>query len=495
LTILFHPGRCGAQVFPKEGSALYYRLVGFSFPQQKWASKYKIEIATGNYDNEQVFEKNIVTTVYCPGGKIITEVPFFGSRYTWRIVFITSDSGRTKSILYHFSTRTSPDVDTSLTRLRVIKVAEKYKDAYVFVDATRVLYDMKGEPVWFLPGSDVENRAAYPRDLKLSPAGTITFITGGRPYEIDYNGKILWHYKGDSAEELKDDLEFNHEFERLKNGHYMGLEHEDVCTLLPGFKDSMAHNARDSARFYDHKKFSRVVEYDDNYREVWSWNSSDYLKTSDLLPYQTADSLFDPNDLHQNSFYFDEARKSVYFSFRNINRVIKISYPEGTVLSTYGKKYRQGLKDMNNGWFCGQHSCRVSGEGNLYLYNNNTCDKRGIPTIVMMQQPKAGIGELKKVWEYQCPVDEALKQDDKHFNFKVGGNVLELPDRSMFISMGYPGCRLLIVTYGKKVLWSAIPEKYNTTDKQWEPPMELYRASIITDKKQLEDLIWKSEKE
>jgi len=495
LIILFHFTRCGAQIFPKEGSALYYRLIGFSFPEQKWASNYKIEIALGNYDNEPAFEKNIVSSVYGPGGKIIAEVPFFGSTYTWRIVFITSGPAKKKSILYHFSTRTSADVDTSLTRLRVIKGAEKYKDAYVFVDATKTLYNMKGEPVWFLPGSDLQNQAASPRDLKLSPQGTITFITGGRPYEIDYNGNILWHYSGNSAEELKDNLQINHEFERLKNGHYMVLANENERILLPEYKDSVALNAGDSTRYYAHKNFSKLVEYDEHYRVVWSWNSYDYVKNSDLAAYNPADSLFDPDDLHQNSFYFDDVHNAVYLGFRNINRVVKVRYPEGTVLNTFGKLYKHGINNLSNGLFCGQHSCGVSGKGYLYLYNNNTCGERGIPTIVMMQEPKAGSSELKKVWEYQCPVSDALKPGKEHINFKVGGNVLELPDQSRFVSVGYPDCRIFIVNHDKKVLWNAIPEKYNTTNKQWKQPAELYRASIIADKKQLEALIWISEKE
>ena len=36
-----------AQVLPSEGRKLSYRIVGFTFPEQKWAVSYDIEIANG----------------------------------------------------------------------------------------------------------------------------------------------------------------------------------------------------------------------------------------------------------------------------------------------------------------------------------------------------------------------------------------------------------------------------------------------------------------
>ncbi len=48
---------------------------------------------------------------------------------------------------------------------------------------------------------------------------------------------------------------------------------------------------------------------------------------------------------------------------------------------------------------------------------------------------------------------------------------------------------VFIVDHDKKILWSAIPESYNKVQKKWfaEPS---YRASIVTDKNELERLIW-----
>ena len=489
--VSFYSNICGAQIFPHEGSKLCYRITGFSFPAVTGASKYKIEIAQGTYNTESSFKQNICVTVSDKKNKIIGEVPYFGCAYTWRYVCETNTHAQARSPLYHFSTKITPDVDSSATRLRIMKHAEKYKDDYVFADGARVLYDMNGKPVWFLPGTDLPiNRQAYPRDLKITPQGTITFIVHFLPYEITYDGKILWQYKNRSAD--RNDT-FHHEFTRLNNGHYMGMLFEDDVKQIPLFKDSIAQNASDSARLYREMKFNSIVEYDANQHEIWRWDDYDYLRNSDLWAHKTKEGAFDLNDLHENSFYFDERNKVIYVGFRNVNRIVKIKYPEGTVLESYGPAYKAGATHLDAGLFCGQHSCKVSKKGNLYLFNNNTCSSYHIPTIEVLQQPGHGENELKKIWEYQCTVEGLTYASSQDLMFYSGGNVVELRDEDIFASMGVPYCKIFIVGQDKKLLWSAIPEKYDQKTGKWEQPHELYRASIIS-RKDIEQLIWTSEK-
>ncbi len=480
-----------AQVFPKEGGKLYYRIVGFSFPAQAWAVKYGIEVAAGSYNTEADFEKNISISLSSRSSKIIGEVPFFGSQYTWRILFFSKNMAKSKSILYHFSTRTSPDVDSATTRLRVTKGAEKYKDAYVFLDGTRVLYDMKGKPVWFLPGSDEVNQTTYPRDLKYTSRGTITFITDFRPYEITYSGKLLWEYKGNRPNQPIDT--FHHEFTRLQNGHYMGMMYGHQYNVLPGFEDSIARNKTDSAKFYQNTQYTSLVEYDADNRLVWRWSTLDYKNNSDVSLWTAAIRNKWDHDLHENSFYFDEARKVVYLSFRNLSRIIKISYPGGNVISTYGTTFKPGLKSWENDLFSDQHSCKLTSDSNLYIYNNNTRGATHIPKVEVLQEPGKGSNNLKKIWEYQCTVEDSINTNAEHFH--SGGNVVELPGKSFFVSMNKPYCKVFIVGKDKKVLWSAIPEKYSKDKQKWEMPFELYRASVIPNRAELEKMVWSAEKE
>jgi len=488
LFLIFGVYSAHAQVFPTEGRKISYRIIGFTFPAQGWATGYDIEIANGTQTTEGDFYKNVINKIHSKSNRIIGEVPSFGRAYTWRIVFTAKDGGLTKSYLYHFSTLSSPDVDPAITRLRVTKSAEKYKDAYVFLDKTRALYNMKGQPVWFLPGSDADNQEVATRDMKLTPQGNITFMTGNQPYEIDYNGRVLWHNTGNVTDT------FHHELTRLRNGHLMAMISEHEWVPLAAFKGRVAKNADDSSRFYQHLKMSDIVEYDEHDRIVWRWSGLNYLKNCDLSAHIPGEGRFDLNDLHENSFYFDETKNAVYLSIRNISRIIKIKYPEGTVMNTYGTMYKPGTSTMSNDLFGNQHSCKVSGKGNLYLFSNNVFSTTGIPTVVMMQEPVGAGGELKKIWDYTCTIEDAALAGSGKLLFHAGGNVVELPDQSIFVSMGMPYCKTFIVSHDKKILWSATPEKYDPIGKKWANIPDLYRASIITNRKDLEQLIWNSEK-
>ncbi len=236
------PHQLRAQVLPKEDSKLNYRLIGFSFPQAQPGSKYKVEIAQGNYSNEQLFKKNIFRSYTGDKNEIIGEVPAFGKQYTWRSV-ATKNAAITKSALYHFSTMTSKRVDTNNTRLRIIKHTQKYKDAYVFMDGAKALYDMNGRPVWFLPTIDglPAEQFSLTGDMQLTKSGTITFMTnrqGGQVYEVNYNGDVLW--RGPNTGQVSGDTveNYHHEFTRLSNGHYMVMGEEHVRWKLPSVVDS-----------------------------------------------------------------------------------------------------------------------------------------------------------------------------------------------------------------------------------------------------------------
>ncbi len=477
-----------AQVFPHEGDKLYYRLIGFSFPAQPGAAEYRIEIAKGSYSSDSTFEKNVTTTLTITDNKVITEVPSFGAAYTWRTVSYAANKTVAKSGLHHFSVKTSPDVDTSVTRLRIIEGAQNYKDAYVFIDGNMAMYDMQGNPVWFLPGSDrAPKNAIATRDIRVTPQGTITFFTGNRPFEISYNGAFIWQYpKGES-------VVMHHEFTRLTNGHYMGMVYKDLSgNSRPIIPDSIPRYVYDSAGFFKSRRFSNIVEVDDHCHTVWEWSGLKYQNTSDLGLRRTADCSLDDFDLHENSFFFDEKEKVIYLGIRNISRIVKIKYPEGNVLSTYGPRYRQGVTQKQNSLFCGQHSVKRSPNGYLYLFNNNSCNT-SLPTIVKLKEPGTEDGELKKIWEYQCTVENEGKAAIGSTRFLSGGAVTELPDNTMLVMMGLPYPKVFIVNNDKKVLWSAIPEKLDPISHKWTYT-DQYRAYLITDRQELERLIWNAEK-
>ncbi len=486
-----------SQITPREGRTLNYRLIGFSFPEVRSNTGCTLQIALGNYNSEDSFRKNIIVSRQCKADKIITEVPAFGKEYTWRTVCKVDGLQITKSELHHFSTGIIPFVDTGYTRLRIIKKATKYKEDYVFLDGTKTLYDMEGHPLWYLP--DIGGIGLPPRDLKLSPQRTVTFLLDNHAYEVNYNGEVLWKSSNDGKVSGVLGEGYNHEFTRLANGHYMVLGKKFALWELPSSIDSSVLNApgviivKDSItkKYYQKMELGTVIEYDHAGNVVWSWNSSEYLKGSDLYRRRTLEGLFDL-DIHENSFYFDEQAKVVYVSCRDVSRILKIKYPEGNVLNSYGGAYIPGDREVQKSLFCHQHSCRLSKEGYLYLFNNNGCNPDQHPKLIMMKEPKGPKDTLEKIWEYDCNVEGMNEKNPIDPTFMAGGNVLELPDHSIFASMCVMYGNMFIVSRDKKILWNAISESWMPAKKKWKVQTN-YRASIIT-RKELEGLIWNDHK-
>lgn len=454
-----------AQVFPTENDTLNYRRIGFSFPAAPGVKNYKIEVASGRWKDEASFKKNIVASSASPATKVILQVPSFGSQYTWRVINMAAKPVAGK--MRHFSTGFLPTMDTTNSRIRIIKAAEKYKDAYCIMDGMRTMYNMKGEPIWYLPdlrGELKEN--SQMRDLKLTSQNTFTFVADGNAYEVDYNGKIIW--QGPNGRKLKaDTLEgYHHEITRLSNGHYMALTFEPILKPTPHMRDSIRRkiatdtSGRRSRRpvTIRQQRYGVVREYDEHGTQVWSWEASAYFKNADMHLYLMPNGI-EEFDVHMNSFWFDEKNSMLYVSFRNISQIFRISYPSGEVLNVYGKVKDTG-DHMINHFFCGQHSVKVSEKGFLCVFNNG-CDMTAPPRVIMMQQPGPGVDSLIKVWEFECPVQKINMNNVPRAAiqrgiFSSGGNVMELPDNSLFVSMCIPHCEMFIVGLDKQLMWEAI---------------------------------------
>jgi hypothetical protein len=258
--------------------------------------------------------------------------------------------------------------------------------------------------------------------------------------------------------------------------------------------------------------FGTIIEYDESGKVVWSWKSSAYFMSSDLVNYMPEGKVR-VIDVHENSFWFDEQDSVIYVSFRNISRILKIKYPEGNVINCYGEKFKPGVAPSGKRLFCDQHACRASRHGYLYLYNNNACnDEKAMPTVLLLKESPDARDSLIKLWEYECNMDgihlnpsiakarskriemlangknaEQWKKTLLHYT--SGGNVIELPGDELFVCMNTQYSKLFIINRNKKILWSATPERYNPGDKQWYIIPNLYRANIIT-RKQLEQLVW-----
>lgn len=484
------------QIMPKEGSEVNYRIIGFTFPDTKISSEYVLEIAEGKYLDNLQFKKNVSQRIAGNNNRIIATVGHFGKEYTWRIRY-GKGSAITRGELHHFRVGNIAETDTGKIRVRVVKQSQKSKDKYFFVDGTNILYDHNGLPVWYLPA--INSEQIYGSDLKITDDGTITFLSNDAAYEIDYDGNVLW--KSAKGKD-KTVCVYHHDLSKLHNGHYMALGSSCPQSGDNAVKETNINPA--GKRFFNNEQSGKLAELDDKGRVIWIWEIADYIAGSDLYH---VNKLNDSSslDMHENSFSFNEKDSTIYLSFSGISRIVKIKYPSGKVVGTYGNLYnpeqnkaaRLSQKEVtaihkqlaDNNSFRGQHSCRLAKDGGLYVYNNNVLPPQLSPDAYIKRSPqivklveKGKPDEISIVWSYNCIADDEVQNMSGG-----GGNVTELSDGSIYVSTNPPYCKLLLLNTDKIIEWSAVVEKKQ--ENGWSC-MPSYRSSIVESNMAMERMIW-----
>jgi hypothetical protein len=481
---------CAAQVIPKDGDTVNYRLAGFSVPENKKADNYLFEIARGSYTSEKIFKENIIIKERNNSNQIIQLLPAFGESYTWRVHYLRKEKQIGSTKLFHLYTGYIDFIDTQKMRIRVITNNVKKDNFYIFFDNTRTLRDLNGDAVWYLPEiPNATNPNTGVRDLKMTPQGTITFLSSRNIYEVDYSGKLLWSGPNDGRISHDTTEYYHHEFTRLKNGHYMAAGNEYLDYAVPETIDSntikyRGNIKREKGKFFRKLEFGTLIEYDSLKNIVWSWRSSEPLGKNILPP---ANKVGKPDIAHMNSFFFDESINVIYISFRNINSILKIKYPEGTVLATYGDLYLPLTNKGGAGLFMGQHNATEK-NGHIFIFNNNinaTDRKSDLSYLVILKEPESPADTIKKEWEFSCDIDTFAAA-----NCGAGGSMTELHDKTILACMGIAG-RVFIVDRNKNVLWNALSEWKEPYSKNWLPQNAGYRASVIEDRPSLFKLIFR----
>jgi len=489
------------QVGPDDGTRVCSRFIGFSVANMPMETQ-TLEIAKGIFADTTSFNQNIFTTVLLKNDKTTAKVPTFGTDYTWRI--------KEKKNLHYFSTLPCPYADTAKSRLRIVKGSQTDQDYYVLVDKTMCLYDMKGNIAWFLPGKCLSGTAGTIRDLKLTPQHTVTFIAGNQIREVDCDGNILWKGPNDGKVSHDTTEAYHHEFTRLVNGHYMVLGTEQIKVPLPQYHPPAELPGNISVgkdgKYYQSIPFGTVIEYDNAGKVIWSWHSSGYFLKSEMFSHYLPDGSYPVIDVHENAFWFNEKKSVLYVGFKNISRILKISYPDGKVIADYGNKNPDGSANHCSADFCGQHSIRLADNGDLLLFNNNCSTYTNLPQATIFGETNNMA--FTKIWEYDCIADDINPSDITAFlernkrmagvfppdkmmavsmQQSAGGNFIDLPNDEYFVSTSGVLGKMFIINKLKEIIWSAVLEQRIFPDAPWTTS-DTYRASIIS-KEDFEELI------
>lgn len=479
LVAILYVNITNAQVTPAEDAMLNYRMIGFSVPVQKAAKTYTFEVSATPAADVNVFEKGIMLKKESAENRTVLTVPDFDRKYGWRVTY-KDKTGKVlnRSKIYMFATGTCDYLNAERYKLDIYDRSEEHKDLLVILDHSSIMYNMNGEAVWFLPEvPGVFQRDKRTRDLKPTADGTFTVLNDFGAFEFDYDGNVLWKAP-DNGKISGDTFErYHHEFTKLSNGHYLVAGYEKIYLPIPPDKFDYTKIQIDETVKKDGGKLLKridcgtIIEYDKDGNIVWSWKSSMYFKEEDFFSNAFPDGTPNTNT-HLNAVYFDETRNCLYASFRDISTILKIKYPSGEVVRSYGKPIARQRDGMERVPFRAQHSCRISKDGLLYLFNNNTARTRDVVSnISFYEEPETTGGSLKKVWEYKCDMDTFAAPGSAS-----GGSVYMLADSTVLGCMGIEG-RVFLVKYDKTLLWNAVP-RYKNDLGIWEV-LPQYRASMI----------------
>lgn len=476
LPLLLCCGIVTAQVHPANGDSVHYRLTGFEVPAHLTATQYILHIGT---DKEL---KKPLQSITSTTQRIIATLPWYDTTYYWRVEYKKKRKTVGYTDVYRLTTLPNPWGDTVFFNMEILQPPKAHKDMLIFLGSTRSLYSLSGEHLWFLPAIKGITDNRYPiRDLKLTNRNTITFLSDLFACEIDYDGNLLWQAPNNGKISGEKTELIHHEFTRLENGHYMIAGNKPVKRQLPDNVSDLFRYDRsvttENGKYYTMLEAGTLIEYDTAGNIVWTWICADHLADEDIFTPMKDSTLF--TGTHLNGFYFDQKNNIIYASFRDISRVMKISYPSGEVLAHYGSNYPHGQRIKGDGLFYGQHAARLDSNGHLYLFNNNAINREAYDstrptasTIVVMKEPENNTDDPAKLWEFSCDIDTMAKAYGHR-----GGIAYELNNGDFLVCMG-DAARLFIVSREKKLLWNAIMHLM-FTNKIFAPPP--YRVSPVED--------------
>jgi len=432
---------------PEPGSTINRTQLMIEFPKVAGAVVYDVllqEVRTEGKKTDTVFVREQTDS---SNATLISRLEF-GRNYIWQYkAYDAARQLRKRSPYYKFSTGAFPAADPKKFRARVIKNASRGNSGVITFDHAHLAVDRLGKPVWCLPPvAGKIHEAELIRDLRISNAGTVTFLTTKNAFEMSIDGRILWQAPNDGKVSGDTVEHYHHELRRLPNGNYMTLSSKYVKRRLPG----------DTAQVK--LEYGTIIEYDFLGRVAWYWSAHTYLKEEDF--FRTAPDgkkqLVQP---HINAFDVDEKEEFVYACFRDLNRVIRIDKRTGDVSASYSMQTAKQAQDLLRK----PHDMKVLPDGSIVVFNGDSAgDPKMTSNVIVLSQPEEG-ERPKALWKFDCKFDTL--GDGKSAR---GGGVEALPNGNFLVGMGSLS-RTIEVTRSKKIMWDVFTESWNENGQRWIP--------------------------
>ncbi|MFC1889426.1 aryl-sulfate sulfotransferase [Thermodesulfobacteriota bacterium] len=303
--------------------------------------------------------------------------------------------------------------------------------------------DMSGAIAWEFRNSDLGILYEY----EPLPNGNVLCIATGSLYEITPDGGIAWEHHAVTA---------HHDVDLLSDGSIIYLyndvlesEFDDFQVLTDGIQilDMETHEVLWDWKLYDYMASGGTADG----RDLRNGDLFDMTQPHRVCPYCWSNEITDSilrDWTHTNTVYFDEVESSILINIRNLNRMIKISYPSGELLWTLGDG-----GDFGERLFSHAHDPMVLADGNILLFDNGLHRPESRAeysrAIELVVDPDAGHAEI--VWEYRESPD---------FFSSAFGDADRLPNGNTLIADAVNG-RLLEITPGLEIAWEMrLPDSY-----------------------------------
>ncbi len=429
---------------PEPGSVLNHTQVMFEYPEVAKAVNYRlvvIELAylTGKADT---IRKVVVTQNDATTATLVKGLKFSRS-YEWYYK-ATDAAGKEifRSPKKRFSILYSAYGEKTRNRVTIKKTYENAQ-GLVSMDYLHAITDRAGNVVWVVP--DIPNTLSEShliRDIRVSPQGTVTFLSQQNVYELSVDGKIRW--KGTEMEKSATE-NFHHDFRRLPSGNYMVLGNETRPGRNPLTNDTAT------------VRYGTITEYGYFGKPVWTWSAKNYFTDQDFFSARDEQGKTG-GGLHLNAFSVDATGEFVYAGFRNMNCILKIEKKTGTVVADY------------RGGFWHQHDANVLPDGSIAIFNNDSILDPTVCSSAMILTPAADQKAPPVVtWKFECR--NIAGSDGKSAKM---GSVELLPNGNYLINTGNIAS-VVEVAKNKTMVWEARPETWMEDKKQWVPSKQ-YRS-------------------
>lgn len=446
--------------YPIDGDTLHSVHVLCKWPASPGAVAYQLRVipAVDSISGPPFSSLPVIDLVDSTLITIVEHSLAWSTNYIWKVrpIDAQGDSGLWSSDrAFHIA-----DLPSSTPDVTVIHhdSSRYYRGLTIFGPRKRgllIAWDMSGNPVWF---ADLTQFTQWPWFKGFLPDGNILTQSndyyGIGAYIISLEGDVSWTAPWGAG--------IHHDIIPMPEDHFLGITFERRAGYIPEgpWKQQFDDAGIDSMLW----RSDRLVEWDFEGNEVWSWSCFDHFSPNDWdsvnMTYAFGRGYFDWT--HSNAVWYDPVDNALYLSVRHLDRITKIDHATGQILWNMGRDMPSGQvhfgTDLGFSW---QHAVKMLDNRNLILFDNGSHNlpprSRGMEIMVTETDT---VPTAQNVWEYTLP--------ESMFCY-ARGDCDRLPNGNTLITASLVG-QILEVTPDSGLVWQFIMEDQLTLQQAERVP-------------------------